>query len=572
MFFQTYTTSRSEIMDNLTTESNSNLSPKSTNVVTEVTPLFQSDTSAFGEDDSSGKSNTNRSPFLNGITVTRFWAIFSVICLTFAISCFDTTIMASTHPTITSYFRSANSASWLSTSFILTSTASQPIMGRLSDTLGRKPPYMVGIVLFSLATVWCALAQSIMSLIFARAACGVGAGMILSMATIITSDMVPIEIRGNYQAYINIIYGVASVMGAATGGMITELLGWRWTFGIQVPVLCICIVVGALVIPNDIGKSKLDQGDTVLETLQKFDYIGSLLLTVIVSVVILGLNLGGNIYPWMHPLVASSLCIAVLLTPVLLFHEHHHPRPIIPLQLFARSPHMNILVANFLLCGVSNAILFNAPLFFRAVLFESASATGFRLIIIFSMSSLTGALTGFLVSWTRRLKWPLMVGSSILLVGTIILTYGFQRGLPSAWYSLALLPSSLGQGFCFPGSIMAILGVSAQEEQAVVTSILVLCRQIGVIIGIAYSSLLLQNSLIRYLDQFVIGPQKDKIILLVRESVAAIIDLEQPYQEQVVQAYVKSLRLTYFSTIVLAAALLLVLIPVKLPRLEKRRT
>jgi hypothetical protein len=98
-----------------------------------------------------------------------------------------------------------------------------------------------------------------------------------------------------------------------------------------------------------------------------------------------------------------------------------------------------------------------------------------------------------------------------MFFGTIFVTTGLQRSVPSVLNSLSLLLSSLGQGFCFPGSVMAILGVSTQEQQAVVTSILMLARNIGQVMGVAYSSLLLQNSLVYYLDKLVVGPNKDEV-------------------------------------------------------------
>lgn len=132
-------------------------------------------------------------PYLNNISVSRFWVIFSGLLATIFIACFDGTIMASSHPVITSYFESSNSASWLSTAFLLTSTAFQPLLGRISDSLGRKPPYLVTMVIFALSTLWCALANSMTSFILARAACGIGAGGMMTLGSIIISDMVPIE-------------------------------------------------------------------------------------------------------------------------------------------------------------------------------------------------------------------------------------------------------------------------------------------------------------------------------------------------------------------------------------------
>lgn len=123
----------------------------------------------------------------------RFWVLFSQILATQFLCYFDTTIMVSSHPVISSYFGVAHSASWLSTAFMVMSTVSQPFLGRLSDACGRKPLFLGTLVIFVLATLWCALANSIESLIAARAVCGIGAGGTMLMGSIMMSDMIPIE-------------------------------------------------------------------------------------------------------------------------------------------------------------------------------------------------------------------------------------------------------------------------------------------------------------------------------------------------------------------------------------------
>lgn len=132
-------------------------------------------------------------PFLNGVSPARFWFIFAQVLGSLFIGCFDSTIMASSHPVITSHFGAAHSASWLSTTFLLASTAFQPLLGRLSDSLGRKPLFIGGVGLLALGTAWCGLAPSLGSFIAARALCGLGAGGSIALGSIMISDLVPIE-------------------------------------------------------------------------------------------------------------------------------------------------------------------------------------------------------------------------------------------------------------------------------------------------------------------------------------------------------------------------------------------
>jgi hypothetical protein len=121
------------------------------------------------------------SPYLIDTTPARFWIMYAPILFVFFVATFDSTLMASSHPVITSYFHSSNSASWLSTAFMLTSTTFQPLYGRLSDTFGRRLLYVFSLVTFGVTTAWCGLAQSMTAFIIARAFCGLGAGGVMAM-------------------------------------------------------------------------------------------------------------------------------------------------------------------------------------------------------------------------------------------------------------------------------------------------------------------------------------------------------------------------------------------------------
>lgn len=440
--------------------------------------------------------------------------------------------MASSHPVITSYFHSSNSASWLSTVFLLTYTAFQSIFGRISDAIGRRPLYLFALVIFVLTTIWCALAQSIGSFIAARALCGLGAGSAMSMGMIITSDLVPLEHRGVYQSYINLAFGLGSASGAALGGFLCDSLGWRWTFGIQVPYILVLLVTAWFTTPTTLGPNLAKTANLSLwQTIKGFDLAGALFMTLSVTFLILGLNLGGNVLSWGHPLVIGSLIAFCITTAFLLRVEARVLRPVMPLELLTSKPRANLVFSNFLGNIAVNTILFNVPLFFQAVKLDSATDSGFRLAAPSLGVTIAGVATGFIITWTRRIRPTLILGSVCFLVGSVCMAC-IWPDIPD-WLSIAFVtPASLGQGFAYPSTTMGILAASSQEEQAVATTTLSLWRSLGTVMGVALSSLILQNALILYLDQLVTGKHKADIIYEVRRSVHAIVELDPLHQKQ----------------------------------------
>ena len=354
----------------------------------------------------------------------------------------------------------------------------------------------------------------------------------MSMSLIIVSDLVRIEDRGVFQSYINFAFGLGSAAGAAFGGYLCDSLGWRWAFGVQVPVIAICFVMGAIFTPSNLGPMLINaEGGGAWIALKNFDSLGSLLLVVTVTSLILALNLGGNIFPWSSPIVIACFITFVAAATLFVLVETRAKQPLMPLPLLTRPPIANMVFSN-LLGGIStNTVLFNVPLFFQAVQLTSASESGFRLAVPSLAGSAAGISTGFIITYTRRLKPTLAFGSIIYIIGSIAIS--FINKNVSELLSLVLITGvPLGQGFVFPNTMMSALAVSPQADQAVVTTTIGLWRNLGVVLGVAISSLVFQNSLAFNLRDKVTGPYKNEIIKAVRSSVKAIRTLKEPAQEQ----------------------------------------
>ncbi|KAF1986889.1 MFS general substrate transporter [Aulographum hederae CBS 113979] len=513
------------------------------------------------------------SPYFAGLNRFQFWLVFGGICLNTFVATFDAILMASSHPVITSYFDASNSASWLSTPFLLAATAFQPLFGRLSDYMGRKIPNLIAIFIFLVATVWCALAPTVEHFITARAFCGLGAGGVMVLGAIMVNDLTPMETRGTYQAYINLFFGLGSASGAAFGGFLCEHIGWRWTFGLQVPCILITFIIAIFTIPESLGPhlARFSEKKSSIEIMKDFDVAGSFLLTTCVACFILFVNLGGNIFPWAHPLVISLLVVSVITGILLLQTERRAARPIMPLSVLSKKPQANLIWNNFFAAMGINAIMFNAPLYFNAVKLESASASGLRLMAPSVAVTLCGCFAGFAITATRRITWLVNLGSVCMLVGAICLSIMWHN-IPAWLATLFVVPSNIGQGFSFPTTSLAVLVTTSQDDQAVVTSMLTLGRSLGVVLGVAISSGILENALETLLGVYVTAPDKAEVILRVRKSVHAIFNLAPETQEQVIRAYEESLRLTYLSAVLMFIVVIALMIPVRLPKLGRAQS
>lgn len=277
---------------------------------------------------------------------------------------FDGTITASTYAVISSEFNAANTASWLTTSYLITSTAFQPLYGRFSDILGRRSCFFTATITFMLGCLGCAVARDVIFLNIMRALTGIGGGGLMTMgksmifqlthqsltsilATIINSDIIPFRQRGMYQAIQNVSYGFGAICGASFGGAIVDSIGWRWCFLLQVPVSLFALVMGYIVLKFPSRNTESSPNGRKQGIWQQIDVLGACLLILALSAQLVGLSLGGNILPWTHlwvilPLVSS----VVLLVAFVAVEAKTTAAPLIPLKMLRGQLAVSTQIAN----------------------------------------------------------------------------------------------------------------------------------------------------------------------------------------------------------------------------------
>ncbi|KAJ5307029.1 hypothetical protein N7508_006044 [Penicillium antarcticum] len=459
---------------------------------------------------------------------------------------FDGTITASTYAVISSEFNAANTASWLTTSYLITSTAFQPLYGRFSDLLGRRSCFFTATITFMAGCLGCAIARDVVFLNIMRALTGIGGGGLMTMATIINSDLIPFRQRGMYQAIQNVSYGFGAICGASFGGSIVDSIGWRWCFFLQVPVSLFALVMGYIVLKFPARSTDTSPGRRTQGTWHQIDFLGACLLILALSTQLVGLSLGGNILPWsdvwvIFPLVAS----VVLLVAFIIVEATTSAVPLIPLKMLRGTLPISTQVANVCVGMSAYAYLFTLPLMFQVILLDSPSKAGARLVIPCLATPLGGLISGIVMSRWGKLAYLVRAGAALMFIGNLMVM--LLRFNDASWkYVAYVIPANLGQGIVYPGILFTFLAAFDHSDHAVSASTVYLIRSLGTVWGVAATSTVMQNTLNSGLGEALSGiPDKWKVIDEIRHSISAIYDLPPDVQMAVRLVYYRGIRLSF---------------------------
>ncbi|MFT3988839.1 MDR family MFS transporter [Aestuariivirga sp.] len=392
----------------------------------------------------------------------------------------DQTIIATALPTIAREIGDFRNISWVASIYLLTATAVTPLYGKFSDIHGRRVTLLMGIIVFVVGSIACALAPSMLVLIAARAIQGLGGGGLISLAQTIVADIVAPKERGRYQIYFASVFLLASLLGPTLGGFFAEHLHWTLIFWINVP-----LGLAAFFMSNNALK-RLPRH----ERPHKLDVLGAVLIVVATITLMLALHLGGVDYPWGSTQILGLFGLSLIFWVGFVARILSAEEPLIPLEIL-RNPVVSMGTgAAFFAMGTYIAISIYMPLYFQSVRGLSASASGLSLIPFMVGTVMGATISGQLMGRMTHYKRIPVVGLFVSTLGALLLTFASGK-MNLVAFELVTGIISIGLGTVLPTSTVAIQNAVEMHQLGTVTGTMNFFRQLGSSILVAVFGMIL---------------------------------------------------------------------------------
>ncbi|KAA8902059.1 hypothetical protein TRICI_005947 [Trichomonascus ciferrii] len=467
----------------------------------------------------------------------------------------DGTVVTALLSHIASDLHELSRVSWIATGYLVACAAFQPLYGKISDIFGRKEVLIFCNVMFAIGCLICGVSYNLEWLVAGRVVSGIGGGGIMSLSTIAVSDLVPLRLRGIFQGFGNISFGMGAGVGGVVGGILTDKYGWRFVFTIQVPFICLSIFLLSVFFkpgkrstarsraPSEEDPLLTDntteepKEETRREKFRRIDVLGACTLVSTLLVLMFAIATAGDQFAWSSPVIIGLLVLSFLLACAFVYVELYIAKePVIAIELFSNRTITASSFTNLFGTMAVYSILFYAPIFYASVFGMTPTAVGERLGGNFFGVAFGSFSSGILMAKTGKYYTLGCLSGILLILGSAIIV-SITPESPVFLQYVSLFLTGTGYSGMLTVTLLALISAAHHDYQAITTSIQYAFRGIGSTLGVSIASSIFRNVLKTQLYENVHGEKADAIIKKVLDSVDAIRQIPIEYQPAVIASY-----------------------------------